>query len=69
MNDLYTETDFIYLKEIIRRPFVNPSSPDNKKISFREILLTNKSNTKSSSSKGGTKKKTRKYRRKTVRRR
>ena len=74
MNQLYTERDFHYLNEIISKPF--PPESENKKPSFRDALTHNSSshkNTKHNTSgkkhKGGTRKKTRKYRRKTIRRR
>ena len=55
MRELYTKKDFIYIKEIISRPFLKPLE---KKKTFLEALT----------GKGGTKKKTRRNRRKSVRR-
>lgn len=66
--------DFNYIKEILSRPFLKPPS-NNTKLSFRDALTSNHSsshnhkNTKHSGKGGTKKKKTRKYRRKTVRRR
>ena len=57
MRELYTKQDFIYIKEIINRPFLK-SLENNKKKTFLEALT----------GKGGTKKKTRRNRRKSVRR-
>ena len=63
MRELYTLEDFVYIKEIISRPFRNLSQT-NKKQTFLEALTNKKL-----SGKGGTKKKTRRNRRKSVRRR
>ena len=60
MGELYLPEDFIYVKEIISRPF-----PEKIKKTFLEALTTNKK----SSGKGGTKKKTKRNRRKSIRHR
>jgi len=76
MNQLYDKRDFLYLNEIISRPF--PPESENKKPSSRDGLTSNTKQHHSSShnykntkhsGKGGTKKKIQKYRRKTIRRR
>lgn len=72
MKDLYTENDFIYLNEIIKRPFIHQSPSEHKKISFRDTLLHtkkhHKKNTKHSGKtyRGGIKKKTRKYHKESI---
>ena len=59
MGELYTEIDFIYVKEIISRPF-----PEKIKKTFLEALTSKKP-----SGKGGTKNKTKRNRRKSIRHR
>jgi hypothetical protein len=64
MRELYTKKDFIYIKEIISRPFLEHLvNNNNKKKTFLEALTLGKK----PSGKGGTKKKTRRHRRKSVR--
>jgi hypothetical protein len=58
MEELYLPEDFIYVKEIISRPF-----PEKIKKTFLEAFDT----VKKPSGKGGTKKKTRRHRRKSIR--
>ena len=74
MNQLYTERDFLYLNEIISRPF--PPLSDNKKISYSNALTnkphhynTNKKHSGNSPRGGTKKKKIHRKRRKTIRRR
>ena len=63
MREIYLPEDFIFIKEIISRPFLNLSQTNTKQ-TFLEVLTGKKL-----SGKGGTKKKTRRNRRKSVRRR